>query len=128
MEAFSSVSSMPVATRIEFGAFFGYPITSFVVPASIESLGEECFRNCVSLSEITLAQISSLKKIGAESFRGCLSLQSICLPTSVEILGEYCFSRCASLTALTFEPGSHLCQIDEGAFAFLLLVKICFYF
>jgi hypothetical protein len=54
----SSISTIAAVPLIQDNEFSGQSITSFTVPASIESLWEECFCDCVFLSEVTFAGIS----------------------------------------------------------------------
>lgn len=54
---------MPFAS---FGGFRELEIT-----ASVEGIGDGCFRGSCSLSRLTFASGSVLKSIGKEVFRGC---------------------------------------------------------
>ena len=47
-------------------------IASIKIPASVESIGEKCFRQCKSLSEVTFCDGSQLKRIGMCAFDGHL--------------------------------------------------------
>ena len=45
----------------------------------------------------------NLETIGDETFRGCSSLKEITLPSSLKSLGKYAFMSCSSLEDITFE-------------------------
>jgi hypothetical protein len=78
LEAFSSCSSLQ----------------SICIPATVETIGQNCFSNCTSLSSITFESDSRLNRIEMNAFRGCSSLQSIFIPASVQSLPVRCFRDC----------------------------------
>ena len=93
----------------------------FRVPAGIETIVEEAFKDCSAsyqvilpnsvttigndafamsgLSEIRLSE--NLKKIGDCAFMSCLLLQTITIPASVEEIGGFAFAACSGLTSIT---------------------------
>lgn len=91
------------------------PLTEIRIPRSVEILGDECFRCCMSLSKVTFDEASSLKSIGVSAFR-CCSLVSIRIPDSVEVIGSLCFSFCKCLSRVKFGVGSSLKSIGSEAF------------
>jgi hypothetical protein len=104
-------------TQIDHFAFACEPIlTSICIPASIEGIGQECFRWCSSLSQLTFESGSRLAVIGFAAFRGCSSIISICIPARVRVIPNFCFTECYSLAHLLFEADSQLFRIDHGAF------------
>lgn len=66
-------------------------------------IGEECFRDCVSLNQVKI--VNGVPGIGGSAFAGCKSLKSIYIPGSVYSVGGYAFYRCTSLTKVTFGFG-----------------------
>jgi hypothetical protein len=103
--------------RIDAGAFFKSDrLKSILVPASVESLGDECFGQCMSLSSVTFESESKLLQIGARALVDCSYLESISVPASVESLGDKCFGWCRSLSSVKFGPESKLAQIGARAF------------
>ena len=74
-------------------------LTSITIPNSVTSLGEACFYDCSSLTSITIP--NSVKSLSNYCFSGCSSLTSITIPNSVTSLGDGCFSDCSSLTSIT---------------------------
>ena len=60
------------------------------------TIGDSAFRNCFSLTNITIPEGATT--IGDSAFNGCRSLASINLPDSVTSIGGNAFYGCASLT------------------------------
>ena len=78
--------------------------TDVVIPAKYEglpvtSIGASAFKNCSSLTSVTIG--NSVTSIGIYAFRGCRSLTSITIPDSVTSIGDYAFAYCYSLTSIT---------------------------
>ncbi|MBE6292136.1 MAG: leucine-rich repeat domain-containing protein [Bacteroidales bacterium] len=82
------------------------------VAYSVTSIGEYAFRECTSLTAITLPE--SLTSIGDYAFRSCSSLTSITIPESVTRIGYASFYGCSSLTSITI-PES-VTSIENDAF------------
>ena len=74
-------------------------LTSIDIPSSVTSLGDYCFYHCSSLTSIDIP--SSVTSLGDECFFLCESLTSIDIPSSVTTLGSKCFQACTSLTSVT---------------------------
>jgi len=49
---------------------------------NLEEVGEHAFRDCTSLSDISLPD--SVTKVGVSAFRGCSGLKKISIPKTVE--------------------------------------------
>lgn len=71
----------------------------FVIPAGVTNIGNEAFRNCWNLQEITLP--SSVTSIVNEAFRSCWNLQEITLPSSITSIGDFAFLDCDYLQEIT---------------------------
>ncbi|MDB4801764.1 leucine-rich repeat domain-containing protein [Akkermansiaceae bacterium] len=76
-----------------------------VIPDTIEgnpvtSIGASAFRDCTSLTRITIPD--GVTSIENGTFRGCTSLTSITIPDSVTNIGQSAFRDCTSLTSITF--------------------------
>ena len=88
------------------GYIIKYPIakneTSFTVPSSylnteIIGIGDECFMNLSSLTNINFSQIHT---IGNNAFSGCNGLTSITIPNTTYRIGDYAFYNCNSLNTI----------------------------
>ena len=76
---------------------------------SVTSIGDEAFRDCTSLTAITLPE--SVTSIERDAFRGCWGLTTITIPESVTSIGERAFSYCSSLTAVHISDIVAWCNI-----------------
>lgn len=96
MGAFVYVSGTEVVlpesiTYFGIQAFCEFRYTgSLVIPASVTRIDYNCFEKC-SLTSITFEEGSRLESIGDEAFKGCTSLSEVVLPEGVEELGESLF-------------------------------------
>ncbi|MBP3425804.1 MAG: leucine-rich repeat protein [Rikenellaceae bacterium] len=70
---------------------------------SLAYIGYEAFRNCISLSDITLPQYAQIRKL---AFCGCSSLKNITIPYSQNI-EDFAFQDCTALERVTIEGYLH---------------------
>lgn len=89
-------------------------LTSIVIPAAIESIGQSAFQGCTNLANLTFMTPGSLKTIGTQAFFNCTHLCDVYVPASVNHLGWRVFSGCDSLS-ISFEPNSQLISIANDA-------------
>ena len=87
------------------------------IPEKIEgkpvtTIGDEAFRECISLTGITIPD--SVTSIGYNAFAYCISLTSVIIPDSVTSIGRYAFNNCRSLTSIII-PDS-VTSIGDWAF------------
>ena len=73
--------------------------TTYTIPDSITTIGEEAFCYCTSLTSVTIPD--SVTTIGNYAFCGCKSLTSVTIPDSVTTIGSSAFRNCDSLTSVT---------------------------
>ena len=78
---------------------------------SITTIGDEAFRNCVNLSELTLPE--SLTSIGAGALKGCTGITELTLPNSLTSLSAGALKGCTGITELIL-PES-LTSLGDGA-------------
>ena len=91
-------------TAIGAYAFNDYDaLTSVTIPASVESIGYEAFRDCQNLETATLSSNSSLQTIGTRAFYGCNKLGNNNLDnaTGLVSIGEQAFYNCDGMTTVT---------------------------
>jgi hypothetical protein len=95
---------------------FSYPEgktdVSFIIPSSVNIIGEYAFRNCKNLNSVIIP--NSVTSIGGAAFQYCTGLNSVTIPNSVTSIGPVAFNI-INLISVTFE-----CTISAdnfGAFA-----------
>ena len=88
-------------------------LTSVVIPDSVTSIGSGAFYNCHSLTSVVIPD--SVTSIGFSVFEDCSSLTSIEIPDSVTSIGSGTFYNCSSLTSVVI-PDS-VTSIGSGAFS-----------
>ncbi|MBR5110665.1 MAG: leucine-rich repeat protein [Clostridia bacterium] len=111
----AEVDGVPLTT-VGRNAFSGASIRELILPASIQTIGKEAFRDCTALERVTFAgkeQTQQQLSVGDEAFRGCTALQSVQLPENVKELGRSVFMDCAALQEMAFAGNT----IGSGCFA-----------
>ena len=83
-------------------AFESSSIKQLTLPAGLESIGENAFKDCASLASITLSD--GLKEIKMQAFENCRSLKSIAIPNGVETIEPRTFAECKSLKSISLPP------------------------
>jgi hypothetical protein len=105
-----SIEDLPVV-GFRTGLFRGdKTLRSITLPATITAIPDEGFRECTSLSGLTLPGVTT---IGSNAFRGCSSLVNVTLPV-VTTIGNYAFYECDSLVKVSLPEG--LTMIGYSAF------------
>lgn len=87
-------------------------LTNITISSSVTSIGDWAFNGCSSLTSITIP--SSVTSIGDTAFNGCSSLASITIPSSVKSIGYTVFNGCSGLTNVTIPNG--VASIGDWAF------------
>ena len=91
-------------------------LTSMVVPAGVDSIGIEAFRNMLNLKKVEFKEPSTVRYLKNDVFRACRSLKEVILPTSITELAS-AFYECQELETVTVPNGSKLKKINTSAFA-----------
>ena len=87
-------------------------LTEITIPDSVTSIGDGTFYGCTGLTEITIPDGAT--SVGFQTFSGCTSLKKITIPDSVTSIENNAFYGCASLTEIVIPDG--VTKIYSGAF------------
>ena len=100
-------------------------LTSITIPGSVTVLGSEnnttgVFENCTALTTVTLVKGSDPAFIGDNTFKNCVSLSKITIPGNYLRIHYQAFRGCTGLTSMVYQnSGASYCNqgIDPYAFA-----------
>ena len=95
-------------------------IETISIEDGIEEIKDSAFKNCSSLTSVTLP--STLKVINKKTFSGCVKLKEIRISSSVESIEEEAFSLCSNLSDV-YIPSS-VKYIGPSVFWYSTKVKI----
>ena len=88
--------------KIDGSAFFGSAIGNLNLPRRTVVIEPTAFRDCTSLTTVTIPTRNRLLEIKTEAFRNCTALSGLTLAEGIKKIGENAFQQCASLTQISF--------------------------
>ena len=74
--------------------------SSYVIPASVATIGSKAFYNCDALTSVTIPD--SVTVIKEHAFDDCKQLTDVAIPGSVTSIGDSAFRECDALTVVEF--------------------------
>ena len=110
-------------------------LVSITLPYTVAKIGKGAFKNCTSLRDVSLAEITSIidddafcncfaitsftipqkmKRIGSRAFSGCLNLSEISIPDGVTYIGDEAFCQCSLIESMVI-PDSVI-EMGGGVF------------
>lgn len=107
-------------TEIGNRAFINSGIRKAVIGDSVKIIGEEAFKDCKTLMEVSLPK--DLEEIGNSVFAGCVGLQKIHGGSKIKSIGRSAFKSC-SITEFDF---SNVTSIGAEAFSCSKLTEVAF--
>ena len=112
----TAIAPYAFTTRSGSSANGNSSLTSVVIPASVESIGDFAFAYCNNLTSVRFEEGSMLKSIGAAAFCDCNALATmIYTGTQLKTIGEGAFYDCDVFPGMTLPAGIE--KIDPRAFA-----------
>lgn len=103
----ATVNNIDKLATIGEGAFSGTAVNNFTL--NTETIGKNAFKDCTSLTTLTLG--AKVKNIEEGAFSGCTSLATLTNLASVETIGKEAFKGTAITTF-----GFYNATLGEGAF------------
>lgn len=76
-------------------------ITTVVLPATLEEIGDGAFANCTALRGIFIPD--GVKRIGSGAFENCTALEAIHIPSSIASIGRDAFWGCSKLAHIMYD-------------------------
>ena len=77
---------------------------SYLIPASVTSIGAHAFYYCTRLTSVTIP--NSVIGIGTRAFYSCAGLITLTIPESVTSIESAAFAACTSLTEIAVDPAN----------------------
>ncbi len=89
--------------------------TSYVIPGTVETVGEYSFYRCSNLASVTIG--NSVTTLEWCAFYGCTSIVTVAIPSSVMWIDSEAFRGCTSLAEITVDEGNaYYCSVDGVLF------------
>ena len=80
-------------------AFLGHTgIERITISDSVTTIGNNAFKNCISLKNISFGGVTTIKEY---AFEGCTALTEVVIGENVTSIGDYAFSSCTNLTSFS---------------------------
>ena len=105
-------------TAIANCAFQGTDIVSFEGADTITQIGQEAFKDCKQLREVTMPL--GVTKISECCFENCENLYVVNLSPNLEIIEHVAFAYCYALNSINLPDGIH----EIGDYAFYLCINM----
>ena len=99
--------------EIPAGVLRGYA-GSFTLEVQSSEIGDEAFKDCTGLMEVTLSD--SLGSIGDMAFEGCTSIKELSVPEHIVSIGDSAFSGLTSLESLDYAASSVIVAFGKEPF------------
>ena len=84
---------------IDADAFYGSGLRGITIPATVTTMGGQCFQNCSKLTSVTFEE--GVTSIGTSAFANCTALAEITIPASMLTISSGAFQGCTNLTKVT---------------------------
>ncbi len=78
-------------------------IKTVIISDGVTSIGDDAFRNCTGLTNVTIGK--NVTSIGEGAFEDCSSLKSVSIPNNVTTIGSRAFYDCTALSSVKIGTG-----------------------
>lgn len=92
-------------------------LSSVSIPASVKTVGDAAFKNCINLTQVSFIGESLLEEIANQLFYNCLALADFAIPSNVKKIGNQAFYNCKAFLMVAFGANSLLTEIGDSAFS-----------
>ena len=93
-----------------------FKVDNFEIPEGITEIPEGAFENCYQLQLRSITFPSTLQTIGENAFKNCGYLKSVTFSNSITYVGDYAFSGCDDLTTVNISDLKAWCEINFEGF------------
>lgn len=95
-------------------AFARCPITSIILPATLEDMKEGAFYGCDKLETVEYAPDGKEMSVGDQVFANCIKLTTIKLPANITKFEDGVFSGCNNLSRVEVDPDNPALKDIDG--------------
>ncbi len=90
-------------------------LTSVTIPNSVTSIGNSAFSGCSALTSVYIP--NGVTSIESSAFSDCSALTSVYIPNGVTLIGNNIFENCNALTKAEFASVESLCSMEFPGYA-----------
>ena len=98
--------------NIDYRAFYNNKFTTFIMPDTVKTVGDQAFYGCTALADFSISQ--TIQTIGASAFYNCSLLYDIVIPNTCTSIGDSAFYNCQGLRLVSI--GKNVTTIGTNAF------------
>lgn len=86
------------------------------IAATVTTIGEYAFMDCVKLTTVTSFADTRLERIGTSAYENCVGLEKLEFPKSLRYLGNAAFAGCVGIKSVGFAKECGLLTVGDHCF------------